>query len=94
MLVAVLLSRDKLQLDTSWAKKEAGKFTIDDHNKRDYYTAMVELENTNFHNHTQRSDWERMLTASPLKSRNRFNQPLCKPCNMFKMCQPSLEFIY
>ena len=46
MLVAVLLPRDKLQLDTSWAKKEAGKFTIDDHNKRDYYDAMVELENT------------------------------------------------
>ena len=68
MLVAVLLPRDKLQLDTSWAKKEAGKFKIDDHNKRDYYDAMVELENTKFQNHTQRSDWERMAYCISFKT--------------------------
>ena len=34
------------------------------------------------------------LTASPLKPRTRFNQTLCKPYNIFKICQPSLELIY
>ena len=61
-----------LETSSNWTlaelKKEAGMFTIDDHNKRDYYTPMVELENTKFHNHTQRSDWERMAYCISFKT--------------------------